>query len=204
MKLSKACRIICNTEMKKVVLANLDNGTWILIPLSCWKIIQKMDENNISPEEIYARAYDKEDESYLRDVIGKLLADGFLVSNDKVSSTFTCDIRKISINLTYRCNLKCKHCCVDAKHVSEFTEEDELSTELLKDVLEKAVALNPEQIVLSGGEPMVRKDFMELLQYLRERFKNKISLSTNGLLINEATKIALCGMKKGASCIIQI
>lgn len=185
MKLSKACRIICNTEKKKVVLGNLNNGTWILIPLSCWKIIQKMDENNISPEEIYARAYDKEDESYLREVIGKLLVDGFLVSNDKVSSTFTCDIRKISINLTYRCNLKCKHCCVDAKPVSEFTEEDELSTDLLKDVLEKVIALNPEQIVLSGGEPMVRKDFMELLQYLRERFKNKISLSTNGLLINE-------------------
>ena len=65
MKLSKACHIICNTEKKKVVLANLDNGTWILIPLSCWKIIQKMDENNISPEEIYARAYDKEDNGLL-------------------------------------------------------------------------------------------------------------------------------------------
>lgn len=78
MKLSKACHIICNTEKKKVVLANLDNSTWILIPLSCWRIIQKMDEKNISPEEIYARAYDKEDESYLRDVFGKLLADGFL------------------------------------------------------------------------------------------------------------------------------
>lgn len=32
---------------------------------------------------------------------------------------------------------------------------------------------------------MIRKDFIELLQYLRQRFKNKISLSTNGLLINE-------------------
>ena len=53
-------------------------------------------------------------------------------------------------------------------------------------MLERAAALNPEQIVLSGGEPMVRKDFMELLQYLRQRFKNKISFSTNGLLINEA------------------
>lgn len=185
MKLSKACRVICNTEKKKVVLANLDSGTWILIPLSCWRIIQQMDENNISPEEIYANAYDYDDEKYLRDIIEKLFAYGFLVTEDKVSSTFTYNIRKISINLTYRCNLKCKHCCVNAKHVSEFTEEDELSTELMKSVFDKAVALNPEQIVLSGGEPMVRSDFMELLQYLRQRFKNRISLSTNGLLINE-------------------
>ena len=186
MKLSKACHIICNTEKKKVVLANLDNGTWILIPLSCWRIIQKMDEQNIDPEMIYENAYDKEDKSYLRYILGKLSDYDFLVPEEKVTDTFRCKMRKISINLTYRCNLKCKHCCVDAKHVSEFIEEDELNTELLKKVFQKVVALNPEQIVLSGGEPMVRKDFMELLEYLRQRFKNKISLSTNGLLINES------------------
>lgn len=185
MKLSKACHVICNKEKKKVVLANLDNGTWILIPLSCWRILQQMDEMNLSVEDIYKNAFNYEDEKYLRIIFEKLLAYDFLVPVDKVASTFTYNIRKISINLTYRCNLKCKHCCVDAKHVSEFTEEDELDTELLKKVLEKAVALNPEQIVLSGGEPMIRKDFIELLQYLRQRFKNKISLSTNGLLINE-------------------
>lgn len=186
MKLSKACRIICNTEKKKVVLANLDNGTWILIPLSCWKVVQQVDEKNIALEEIYANAYDHDDEKYLRNIFGKLLTYEFLVPEDKVLGTFTYDIRKISINLTYRCNLKCKHCCVDAKHVSEFTEEDELNTEELKKVLERAAGLNPEQIVLSGGEPMVRKDFFELLQYLRQRFNNNISLSTNGLLINES------------------
>lgn len=185
MKLSRACHVICNTEKEKAVLANIDNGEWILIPLSCWRVIQQMDENNISPEEMYANAFDYEDELYLRDIIEKLLAHEFLVSGDKVSKTFTYDIRKISINLTYRCNLKCKHCCVDAKHVSEFTEEDELNTELVKRVFDKAIVLNPEQIVISGGEPMVRSDFIELLQYLRLRFKNRISLSTNGLLINE-------------------
>lgn len=185
MKLSKACRVIVNIEKKKVVLANLDNGTWILIPLSCWRILQQMDEKNISVEEIYKNTFDYEDEEYLRSIFEKLLAYEFLVPEDKVANTFEYNIRKICINLTYRCNLRCKHCCVDAKHVSEFTEEDELDTELLKKVLEKAAALNPEQIVLSGGEPMIRKDFIDLLQHLRQRFKNKISLSTNGLLINE-------------------
>lgn len=186
MKLSKACRVICNIEKKKVIVANLDNGTWILIPLSCWEIVRKMDEQNVDPEVIYANAYDNEDESYLRYILGKLLDYDFLVPEEKLSDTYKCEIRKVAINLTYRCNLRCRHCCVDAKHVSEFTEKDELNTEQLKEVFEKSAALNPEQIVLSGGEPMVRKDFMELLYYLRKHFKNKISLSTNGLLITES------------------
>ena len=50
MKLSKACRVICNIEKKKVIVANLDNGTWILIPLSCWEIVRKMDEQNVDPD----------------------------------------------------------------------------------------------------------------------------------------------------------
>lgn len=186
MKLSKACRVICNIEKKKVIVANLDNGTWILIPLSCWEIVRKMDEQNVDPEVIYANAYDNGDESYLRYILGKLLDYDFLVPEEKLSDTYKCEIRKVAINLTYRCNLRCRHCCVDAKHVSEFTEKDELNTEQLKEVFEKSAALNPEQIVLSGGEPMVRKDFMELLYYLRKHFKNKISLSTNGLLITES------------------
>lgn len=59
------------------MVANLDNGTWILIPLSCWRIIQQMDKNNILLEEIYANAYDYEDERYLRDIIEKLFAHKF-------------------------------------------------------------------------------------------------------------------------------
>lgn len=185
MKLSRACHTICNVKQKKVVIANLDTGQWILIPMSCWKIIQQMDEKNISLDEIFINAYDDEDEKYLRNIFEKLLSAEFIVTEDKISDTYTYDIEKISVNLTYRCNLRCKHCCVDAKHVSEFTKEDELDTESLKKVLKKVAALNPHQIVLSGGEPMVRKDFIELLMYLRENFENNISLSTNALLVNE-------------------
>ena len=85
MKLSKACRVICNIEKKKVIVANLDNGTWILIPLSCWEIVRKMDEQNVDPEVIYANAYDNEDESYLRYILGKLLDYDFLVPEEKLS-----------------------------------------------------------------------------------------------------------------------
>ena len=44
-----------------------------------------MDEQNVDPEVIYANAYDNEDESYLRYILGKLLDYDFLVPEEKLS-----------------------------------------------------------------------------------------------------------------------
>lgn len=56
-----------------------------------------MEEMILSVEEIYKNAFDYEDEKYLRIIFEKLLAYDFLVPVDKVASTFTYNIRKISI-----------------------------------------------------------------------------------------------------------
>jgi len=45
--------------------------------------------------------------------------------------------------------------------------------------------LNPKGIVFTGGEPIMRKDLIELLHYARTNFKGQIILSTNTLLITE-------------------
>ena len=39
-------------------------------------------------------------------------------------------------------------------------------------------------IMLSGGEPLLRRDFIELATYLRKCYNGKIIISTNGILIN--------------------
>ncbi len=40
-------------------------------------------------------------------------------------------------------------------------------------------------IMLSGGEPMVRSDFFEILTYLKSIYKGNIIVSTNATLINK-------------------
>lgn len=42
------------------------------------------------------------------------------------------------------------------------------------------------KLVFSGGEPMVRSDFWEILDYTRKNYKGKIDIATNATLINEA------------------
>ena len=62
----------------------------------------------------------------------------------------------MGIQLTNRCNLHCLHCCADS---GRGDIENELSTKEMKDVFKKVVEWNPRRIMISGGEPLLRKDF---------------------------------------------
>ena len=63
MKINKACRTIQNKD--KTVIANICTGKWMLIPTSCWQIVQTMNDNDLSIEDICELAVDEEDERYL-------------------------------------------------------------------------------------------------------------------------------------------
>lgn len=52
-------------------------------------------------------------------------------------------------------------------------------------IIDKVIAWNPKRIMLSGGEPMMREDFLFLLEYVRKNYSGKITLSTNSLLISK-------------------
>ena len=86
-------------------------------------------------------------------------------------------------NTTRTCNLKCIHCY--ASSTSE-TYPNELSTmegkALIKDLSEFGVP----SLLLSGGEPLIRKDIFELIEFSSSLGLRTV-LSTNGTLINEET-----------------
>jgi AdoMet-dependent heme synthase len=84
--------------------------------------------------------------------------------------------------ITGKCNLRCKHCLSN----SGKRYPDELNTQEAKrliDALESAKVFN---ISFSGGEPLIRPDIFELLEY-SSRKKIGIELLTNGTLITKET-----------------
>ena len=58
-------------------------------------------------------------------------------------------------NFTYKCNLKCKHCYLDAGGNSNM----ELSTEEALKVVDQLADFGVTSLAFSGGEPLMRKDF---------------------------------------------
>lgn len=84
-------------------------------------------------------------------------------------------------NLLRRCNLTCKHCYATSAD-SEF--RDELETAEALKVIDDLHAAGVRVLILSGGEPLLRKDIFELSDYARDK-GFFVALSTNGTLIDE-------------------
>ena len=86
-----------------------------------------------------------------------------------------------SIDLTYRCNNNCRHCWLWIPENSP-EKEKELTLEEIKRIADEARSMGCRKWYISGGEPMIRPDFPEILEYLN---KNSLgnTLNTNGTLI---------------------
>jgi radical SAM protein with 4Fe4S-binding SPASM domain len=90
----------------------------------------------------------------------------------------------LAINLTRRCNLRCAHCYLDASTL-QHGNSDELSTDEVKQLLNEVAQQYPEtMVVLTGGEPLLRKDLETLIRYGRQQ-KLFMVVGTNGVLLNE-------------------
>ena len=85
----------------------------------------------------------------------------------------------LSWNTTNKCNLKCNHCYRDSgKEV-----KGELSTEEAKTLIDQISKANFKIIIFSGGEPLMREDIFELINYAAKAGLKPV-LGTNGTLIS--------------------
>jgi len=94
-------------------------------------------------------------------------------------------------NLTRRCNLRCRHCYTSSADV-EFPGE--LTHEQAMAVLEDLGAFGIPALILSGGEPLARRDVFEIAGRARE-MGMYLALSTNGTQVigETADKVAAIG-----------
>ena len=99
----------------------------------------------------------------------------------------------VSWNVTRKCNLKCPHCYINA---TTETLKNELSTEEAKGLIDQISEVSRPLLILSGGEPLLRKDIFELVRYGTEKGL-KMGLGSNGSLIDDiaAKRLKEAGLK---------
>src|SRR5258708_28921893 len=96
----------------------------------------------------------------------------------------------VSWNLTYRCNLACEHCYLDAGGTplvgtENFADRSELGTEECFRVIDEIAAFAPECVtILTGGEPLLRRDILEIVRRAAARGL-WVVVGTNGVSITE-------------------
>ena len=95
-------------------------------------------------------------------------------------------------NCTRRCNLACRHCYSD----STSARYDELSHEEAGEFIADIARFGSPALLLSGGEPFMRPDLMELMQEARDRGL-AVTISSNGTMVSpaRARAVAAAGVR---------
>lgn len=92
-------------------------------------------------------------------------------------------IRYLRLSVTDRCNLRCLYCwgCGDMKFIPH---EKILTYEEMASIVDVAVESGVEKIRLTGGEPLVRKNLLHLIELIRKKHEHvDIRITTNGTLL---------------------
>ena len=88
----------------------------------------------------------------------------------------------LRISLTEKCNLRCTY-CMPAEGVALSPRKELMTASEIYEIAKVFVANGVDKIRLTGGEPLVRKDFVEILKKL-STLGVKLSITTNGILVD--------------------
>ena len=90
-------------------------------------------------------------------------------------NVFSC----LALEITKKCNLRCKHCYLSAGN----PHKKELTLEEIRGLFKAAKNLGVRSTSIGGGEPLLRDDFFEIIDSAGS-LDLMVSIGTNGTLIN--------------------
>ncbi|HET7637434.1 MAG TPA: radical SAM protein [Ktedonobacteraceae bacterium] len=106
-------------------------------------------------------------------------------------------IKSMRISITDKCNFRCTY-CMPAEGLPWLKKAEILSYEEIERITRIAVNIGIEQVRLTGGEPLVRRDVPDLIRQLRKiEGLRSLSLTTNGILLKQqAASLAAAGLNR--------
>ena len=84
----------------------------------------------------------------------------------------------VELEVTTRCNQECIHC-----RLQETPTPFEMTADEIKAIIDQLTEMKVLALILTGGEPFLRKDILEIIRYADETGIQDISVITNGSLL---------------------
>lgn len=160
-----------------IIVIHGNSGAWGEINANMLDKVKYCINNKIAPLEYVKSIENLEERQQLSEVFDALMEEDMLVNSEE---KLKIDIKNVEFKMTNKCNLRCIHC----GESSDIHNENILSTEDIKNILDNIFKLDINKLYLTGGEPLVRKDIKIILNYIADNFKGEVDLLTNGTFID--------------------
>lgn len=111
----------------------------------------------------------------------------------KTTDNYKRPLISLRISITNRCNVKCFYC----HHDGIVAHDYEMSPEEIYRVAKIAKEIGIDKIRLSGGEPLIRDDIVDIVKKLSSLNFKDISITTNGILLGKyADELVSAGLNR--------
>ncbi len=163
-------------------LVNPNNGICYSISGNMWSILECCD-GSVDMDYVFMLPSQYK-------IFQKLIQQGFIVpakARDELTAlqkprTFQFDyVRSLHWSITGKCNLRCKHCYMSAP-VQKYKD---LSVDEIDELIKQMVDAEIHHVSLTGGEPLIRKDFWQIIEKLQSANIHISQIFTNGLLVTD-------------------
>ncbi len=94
-------------------------------------------------------------------------------------------LTELWIHTNNSCNLQCSHCLVSSGPL----EHKGLPTEVIEQIIDEGRELGVFRFYFTGGEPFIRKDIYNLIEYVTRDPKSELIVLSNGMLFNQKNNI---------------
>ena len=107
------------------------------------------------------------------------------------------EIKSLRVSVTDKCNFRCRY-CMPAEGLEWLAREEVLSFEEIARLVRVLAAMGIDEVRLTGGEPLVRRDLPVLVEMLAAgRRVRDLSLTTNGVLLDRlAAPLVAAGLRR--------
>ena len=101
-----------------------------------------------------------------------------------VKDQYNRPILSFRMSITNRCNLNCLYC----HHDGMLPSKDEMTPLEIEKITKIAKDLGVRRVRLSGGEPLIRKDIVDIVDKISQIGFKDISITTNGTYLSKYSK----------------
>ena len=173
--------LILKQEFFGGILYNKKNKENLYLDDDTYEILDMLDSKNLAYEENIKKIKEKTDIENVLEILRELVENEIITLNvekqkqENIPENYLSAPFRVFYDITYKCNLRCKHCFTN----SGIENKDELTLKEKIELIEQLSDLGVEKISIAGGEPFASKDIYSFIKKCNEKDID-VSISTNG------------------------
>ncbi len=163
-----------------VFIFNPPVGSWVAVTPQAYDYLERLVRNGHDPLALgLSMGFSKEE---IEEFLTLLFERGILQEPQYLNTTIDFGLQSCYLHVTQACNLQCRTCYSWRENRND--RKQELSLEEMEGILSELSRNGLKTLVISGGEPLMRRDLPEILRLAKQRYQiPKIVLITNGTLV---------------------